>query len=362
MAITPGQDIVASDFINKAQANVVPSVDVNRVPKLENTGQLDDQFINFTGQRTVNAGMGETMDGTSTPLPVFLKSNGNVYRAQANAISRQGFSGFVKNNITVSNVASFLNEASATGESVNSFVANAGNNRVAYVTVFAQGGAVTVPASVTYNGNAMTLVDSIVAGNLASSVWSYPIGSNGSADAAVNIVASAFVGTFYKGVAVAIYQNANQSIPVGSKAKNSAAAATSVICNLTPNNPNSLVMSVHNTGANFLAFSGGQTGRISTNAGACRVGDVVNAAATAVNYGNTASVSTNLQAIAFEISSGISNTQKLHCVGIVDGFTDLVAGAVYYVSDTIGIISTTVGTNTIKIGRALSTTVLLISE
>lgn len=46
--------------------------------------------------------------------------------------------------------------------------------------------------------------------------------------------------------------------------------------------------------------------------------------------------------------------------GIMDGFSGLTPGAVYYLSNTDGLISTTPGSNSVKVGKALTTTKLLV--
>jgi hypothetical protein len=48
--------------------------------------------------------------------------------------------------------------------------------------------------------------------------------------------------------------------------------------------------------------------------------------------------------------------------GVVSGLSGLVAGKTYYLADSAGTISTTAGTNTKKVGIALSTTTLLITN
>lgn len=48
--------------------------------------------------------------------------------------------------------------------------------------------------------------------------------------------------------------------------------------------------------------------------------------------------------------------------GMVSGFTGLTAGADYYVSDTVGTISTTKGTWPISVGRAINTTTIVINK
>jgi hypothetical protein len=48
--------------------------------------------------------------------------------------------------------------------------------------------------------------------------------------------------------------------------------------------------------------------------------------------------------------------------GIVDGFSGLTPGAVYYLSNTEGVIGTSAGSTSVKIGRALTATKLLIVQ
>lgn len=56
------------------------------------------------------------------------------------------------------------------------------------------------------------------------------------------------------------------------------------------------------------------------------------------------------------------STMEYKDSGIISGFTGLTPGAVYYLSDTPGAISTTAGTYERKVGRAISTTELLIER
>lgn len=55
-----------------------------------------------------------------------------------------------------------------------------------------------------------------------------------------------------------------------------------------------------------------------------------------------------------------AGTARIISSGIMAGFTGLTPGAIYYLSDTAGAISSSAGTNSVKIGRAVSTTELLI--
>lgn len=63
----------------------------------------------------------------------------------------------------------------------------------------------------------------------------------------------------------------------------------------------------------------------------------------------------------FAISSATNgNTVYVQTGGIVSGFTGLTKGAEYFVNDTLGSIGTSQGTNPLKVGKAVSTTQILI--
>ena len=65
----------------------------------------------------------------------------------------------------------------------------------------------------------------------------------------------------------------------------------------------------------------------------------------------------------FAVSSGVNGeTIYVQTDGIVSGFTGLFAGAEYFVQDAVGTIATTTGTTPFKIGKAISTTQLLLDR
>lgn len=67
--------------------------------------------------------------------------------------------------------------------------------------------------------------------------------------------------------------------------------------------------------------------------------------------------------VGFIISSGSTNdTERLVCRGLVRGFSGLDEGEKYYLSDTIGTISNTPGTNEVLVGIAVNSTTLLIQK
>lgn len=79
-------------------------------------------------------------------------------------------------------------------------------------------------------------------------------------------------------------------------------------------------------------------------------------------YKSDANVDSKFNVIGFAISntSGENEVIKIQTGGVVTGFSGLSTGMQYYLSDTVGTISTTTGTYTSKVGVAISTTTLLI--
>lgn len=76
-----------------------------------------------------------------------------------------------------------------------------------------------------------------------------------------------------------------------------------------------------------------------------------------------ADVQTALEFIGFAVTSGTNGqTVYVQTDGTVDGFTGLTAGSNYYVQDAVGTIGTTTGTYEVYVGKAVSTTELLIDK
>lgn len=80
-------------------------------------------------------------------------------------------------------------------------------------------------------------------------------------------------------------------------------------------------------------------------------------------YACDANDTTRLQFDGFAISSSTDgNSIQIQTSGVVGGFSGLTPGVKYYVQDTIGTIGTSVGTNTIFVGVAVSATQILIQK
>lgn len=105
MGIVTGQEAIASDFIDEAERNATPANDEGRVPKLEADGRLHPFFTKL-GTRQLNAG--ETLNGATTPVPVYQnKTDNELYACDANDTAKMKFIGFVTSNSTDANAIVF---------------------------------------------------------------------------------------------------------------------------------------------------------------------------------------------------------------------------------------------------------------
>lgn len=100
MTIAAGEDVLASDFIDKGEKDATPANDEGRVPKLESDGRLHP-FFTKSGQVMT---AGETINGATLPVPVFQnKTDNEFYASDANDSSRSEFIGFATSNGTNAN-------------------------------------------------------------------------------------------------------------------------------------------------------------------------------------------------------------------------------------------------------------------
>lgn len=89
MAIEQNEPILASDFINESEADADPSENGGKVPKLEDNGRISPIFGG--GGEIVEMTAGETIDGATTPVPVYLDtSDSEVYKCDPEDSSTNG--------------------------------------------------------------------------------------------------------------------------------------------------------------------------------------------------------------------------------------------------------------------------------
>ncbi len=80
-------------------------------------------------------------------------------------------------------------------------------------------------------------------------------------------------------------------------------------------------------------------------------------------YACIANDSAKINFVGFAITNAVDgNAITIQGSGIVEGFSGLTKGARYYLSDTLGLISTTAGTNKVMVGIAISATEIAINQ
>lgn len=319
-----------------------------------------------TAQNSLLAYPMEDISGASTPQAVFLNTLGKLRISDADDANRLKFSGFVKSDITAP-LSSFINGVAGSGTTISNFVAQAGNKRVAIVMIhlFTSSGTPTNPTGVTYGGVAMTQINAVSRTQHGLSIWYKVLGDNASSDSAVNIITSGQSGTglnIYTGVAV--YNNTNQTTPYLQQATgNGSAIAMSVT--LDPTNEHSKIVYICGFQAGgFSSYSSGQTERVNINSGFAKIADVLNEWGASTVYTANSSSSGNYVTSAVELNTDTTTlaTAELQFNGIVGGFSGLTIGSYYYVSNTAGAIGTSAGGTSIRVGRAISATQLLITD
>lgn len=101
MAITAGQPILASDFINASSADPVPANNAGKVVKLESDGKISPNFAE-SGSYAMTAG--ETINGATLPVPVYqYYSDNEVYACDGDDTTKLKFLGFATSNSTDGN-------------------------------------------------------------------------------------------------------------------------------------------------------------------------------------------------------------------------------------------------------------------
>lgn len=360
--ITPGTVGDPTDFITLAERNATPALDSGRVAQLEADGFLDSAFIRFSKLLPTF----EPINGASTPVAVMLDPTGSITRAQANNNDIDEFHGFVKNDYSAQTPAAFLNGAAYTA-SGGSFTVNAGTSRVLYIQFSFENvtGAPTMPTAVSWNGSALTQVASITSNRTGISIWRLVLGTSASGTTGT-IVFSGHTATAQLDVFAAVYQFVDQTTPeLATDTTVTTGSTTSITDDVTPTQAYTLVIAGFSTDLTGAPTLDGRLTIRQSNTTSFRNyqsdGYVRGSAAKQIvaAYSSSASLQTSLAVV---LKNAVSTAAVVHMMGVIGGFTGLTPGAKYYLSNTIGAISTTPGTTSIYLGKAVSATELLIIQ
>ncbi|MBA4307001.1 MAG: hypothetical protein C0429_09730 [Sphingopyxis sp.] len=349
-------DVVRKTYFKQiAERSVDPTDDAGHVPQLETDGYLSKEWVRFVEQMTTF----DIMNGTSTPVAVAISTGGFVTTADADVTQLASFMGFVKSDESANSLLpTFLNgygENIPTGNSTVSFTANAGTDR--YLVVFLRhASGIAQPTTMSWNGTSLTKIREVTIGGDTFSVWGAPIGTSGSSQASsISMAGGGTVGNSIRYINAMVYSTVNQATPFSNDngGTGSTSASTGVI---TAGQGRALfVGAVGSDGSPSLT---GMTSRVS-NSSRVISGDQAGYSGATFSFGGSA----DTKALGISLNSSLTPSDvELFYTEIVDGFSGLTPGATYYLSNTAGAISTSPGTNSVRIGKAISATALLITH
>lgn len=354
MGIVADQDILASDFINKSERDATKANDDGRVPKLEDDGYLHEEFV----KAIQSFKMRETVDGTTTPVPVFVATDNYLQQAKANTTAKKWFSGFMRQAATGKS-ATFLNGQQYTTATSQSHTLNAGTDRLVLIVInMALVGTTVTATTVTWNGNSCTKLLNNHGNRAGMDVWYYAAGSGGSATG--NIVITGATGQ--ASVFADNWEFVDQSSPFQSSQIAAAVSGLTIATALTLTQSTSRVLQYHcDRNGNAVTMDGTLSVRY-TEGTSRKSADAEMYGTRAIALSSSTSTTSYTAtdrgvgaSLALKNSTTNDFNAEVWYERIVGGFSGLTTGSTYYVTDAGGI-STTAGTTPIPVGIAISAT------
>jgi len=351
----PDAIIEASDFINKATANATPSNDEGRVPVLESNGRLHPDFLAEGGELVRTFETYDSFDASALPVPMCIETvESSLLRADANFAGQDTFLGFSKANANPVPI-----HFTATGTGTFSITIPAGVDL--YIAVFTytrgSGGSPAQPSAVSWNAVSLSSIQ-LQTGTPTGGIHGAALGTLAVATTA-DLVLTGFSGSL-RAAHVFVFSNVDQATPVADSDRVFSGTATATTPSITKGQP----------AARYVAGAVTQSLNLtSLNAAGLAVGDILGSDAIQTgtifsSVSGTASATSNssssIVVVALCLNAAAALNIPLQYSGVIGGFTGLTIGAKYYVSNTLGVISTTAGATTLLVGKALSATELLI--
>ena len=299
----------------------------------------------------------QEMAGATTPIPVFITPNGFVQASDANLSGAQKFVGFCSTT-TSGILPAVVNSVTGTSGSF-SVDCGAGTDRVLIIQIGITG---TVrPTAVSWGSTSLTFLDGDTQSNHNQSIWYAAIGTSGSTQTnTLTITGGTY--SFIRTIAITA-DKVNQTTPLGSsnQATGSSANPASAIT-LTKGPSLVLSMFTDDGGQSFSSWNDGQTNinnAFQVSQVAVRAGYVLSKEIASKTYDATIAGSASWIFMALELN-GTTSSVRIKTRDVQGGFSGLTPGAAYYVSDTEGTISTSAGSTSVFVGKALSATQLLV--
>lgn len=299
----------------------------------------------------------EGITGATTPVPVAMIPDGTVLISDANSsfAPRKNFLGFVSETISGA-LPEIIGTPVESSGATTSYTVEPGNNLCLVVAVHAgdNSSAATLPSAYSWNGISLTQQTFAGDGALRIALWTAPLGDIAS-DTTADLVRTG--GSGANGVVqhIFVYDKIDQSTPVDDAAASKGITNTSAVISPTQQYGRGFIHAAARiTSANVT--TSGVTDQIT--------GSLQESSDLTSEGGFTASASANtgfdIAVAGCLLKTTTSEVVAVKYRGVQGGFSGLTPGSLYYVQDTIGTIGTSVGTTTIQVGVAVSTTEILI--
>lgn len=332
MAITVDSTADPSDFINHSEKNPTPANDAGRVPKLESSGKLHPFFLDPYTEITAG-------DDFTAPVPVFINQAAFERQVDADTVSQ------------LSSDTDF-NLAAATN------------------TILAQ--LITIPAAPTVDGLAFDFVEvvSVVwngrwtsAGGVTPGASSKFQGvSSGEPDGVDEVAWTSGTDWGSSNGASTVTFASPVTVTAGNQyaflCRNKSADRTAAVrYNSAGGYAGGNALTSTDSGANWTTLSSADA-HITVNLNYYYNTIPGYVYPTDANGANAEEYNNFIGFVGSDVS--VTGNAKVYSYGVLGGFSGLTPGDVYYLSDTQGQISASPGSNSVTVGRAISSTSLLI--
>jgi len=364
MTFDADDKITEGKFIQESERDASnPGNDEEKVVQLEGDGKFGEFFIPEVDIYTRSLTTGASINSGGSPVPVLIDQQGNISIANASDPNSAKFIGFVGSNTSVQ-APTYLNSGSD-GSSTFSATANAGNDRALIVCVNSN------PSSVDWGGTSMTKVDYVTSSGAENqSLWYAPIGDSNS-----NQTKDLSFGSDTPGFIIfSVYQDVNQSDAGGSTDANTGDNQSSTsspwgdITQKAETTDGIWVRGVFHSWGSAASGNDGQTRRVRYNPNNenAEIHDVANTTMKSITRNMNPFGGGPYKPAYTTIGIGLlpanSTPVDFQFGYIVNGLSGLTAGERYYLQDTDGNIGKTPGSNTVFVGKAVSSTELLIAH
>lgn len=355
------------ELLEAGDDDYFPVVDMSGTPTTKKI-KASNMPGGAAGPIAVSMDLRSDIDGSTTPVAVALAPvDGGIYVAEADQTRKDDFIGFITTNATHATKAVIVDENSLNGTNPSGSVTmTAGNNKYILVLQFNAGatGNPAEPSSITWGAtNLVKLANIAAADRHIVTAWGAALGNLASDTTNTLTVTGATAPSFNVGTAQWFdLENIDQSNPIADAVNSDNAGS---IANLTPNQSVNLVITGA-TSSNAASTPSGFTNVLSSTAGGWNryaawayvdgVGDFT------IAWGGTLNqTDEEATAIVFK-AAGDPTSVEVVVGGVLGGFSGLTPNAKYYLSNTAGAISTSPGSTSILLGKAISATELLIIQ